>query len=101
MDSGSALNVAEIQTHFKSYANDVVPSPGSKSGETATTTCEKQLAHPGKSTEHGTADGQNIAIPFQDMDVDLPTASAQQRVTSGNRVMSHGDGGEMKSRQAG
>ena len=76
-DSGSALNVAKIQTHFKSYANVVVPSSGSKSGEIATTACGKQLTNRGKCTVHGTADGQIIAIPFQDMDVELPIASIQ------------------------
>ena len=69
MDSGSALNVAKIKTHFKPYANCVVPSSGSKSVETATTASGKQLNNLGKCTVHGTVDGQTIAIPFQDMDV--------------------------------
>ena len=92
MDNGSALNMAKIQTHFKQYAHVVVPSPGSKSGETATTACGKQLTNQGTCTVHGTADGQTIAIPFQDMDVEL---------TAGNTVMFHEDGGDMRNRQSG
>ena len=78
MDSGSALNVAKINTHFKPYTNYVVPGSGSKSGESATTACGKQLTNRGTCTVHGTADGQTIAIPFQDMDVELPIASVQK-----------------------
>ena len=50
MDSGNALSVAHIQAQFKSYANFVVTSSGSESGETATTACGKQLTHRGKCT---------------------------------------------------
>lgn len=78
-----------------------MPSSGSKSGEIAPTACEKHMTNRGKFTEHGTADGQTIAIPFQGMDVELPIASVQKSVKSGNAVMFHEDGGEMKNRQTG
>ena len=42
-----------------------------------------------------------IAIAFQDMDVELPIVSVQQCVKSGNTVMFHEYGGEMKDRQTG
>ena len=64
--------------------------------ETTTAACKTQLTNRGKCTVHGTADGQNIAIPFQDTDVELPIASVQTQICkSGNTVMSHEDGGKM------
>ena len=101
MDNGRALNVAKIKTHFKPYANCVVPSSGTKSGETATTASGKQLTNRGKCTVHGTVDGQKHRNPFQDMDVELPLASVQKCVKSGNTVMLRENGGDMKqNRQA-
>ena len=101
MDSGSAINVAKIKSHFKQYANFIVPSSGSISGETATTACGKQLVNRGKCTVHGTTDGQKNSIPFQDMDVELPIISVQKCVKSGHSVTFHEDGGEMKNRSTG
>ena len=72
-----------------------VPSSGSNSGEIATTACGQQLTNRGKCTVHGTADGQTIAIPFQDMDVELPIASIPNCVSTGNTVVIHEDGGEI------
>ena len=43
----------------------------------------------------------DIAIPFQDMDVELPIASVQKCVKSESTAMFHEDGGEMKNRQTG
>ena len=45
VDSGSAPNVAKVQTHYKEYANVVVLSSGSKPGESANTACGKQLTN--------------------------------------------------------
>ena len=59
------FNLAKIQIPVKAYATFVVPSSGSKSGETATTACGKQSTSCGKCTVHGTADKQTNAIPFQ------------------------------------
>ena len=72
MDSGSTINTAEIAAHVPAYENFIIPSLGSSTGETATTACGKELRNRGKCTVHGRADGQDIAVPFQDMAVALP-----------------------------
>ena len=98
MDSGSTINVAKIKKHFAKYADMVVPSSGSINGETATTACGKKLVNRGKCLIKGKSDGQNIAIPFQDMDVELPIVSVRKCVKSGNDVSFFEGGGELRDR---
>jgi hypothetical protein len=101
MDSGSTINVAKIKKHFPAYAHLVVPSTGSVSGETATTARGKKLVNRGKCRIRGSADGQALAIPFQDMDVELPIVSVRKCVKSGKDVNFFEGGGELKDRATG
>ena len=101
MDSGSTIDVAKIKEHFSAYSHMIVPSSGSLSGETATTACGKLLRNNGKCTIHGTLDNQNITVPFQDMDVQLPIISVRKCVKSGKDVRFFPGGGELKDRQTG
>ena len=101
MDSGSTINVAKIHKHFKQYANFVVPSKGSKTGETATTASGHKIKNRGKCMIHGVMDGHDISAPFQDMDVELPILSVQKCVRAGNDVSFTEDGGEMRNRRTG
>ena len=49
-------------------------------------------------TVHGTADGQKVAIPLLDIDVELPIASIRKCVKHADTVMSHEDGGGMENK---
>ena len=101
MDSGSTINVAKINKHFKDYADLVVPSRGSLKGETATTACGKVLRNNGKCTISGTSDSQQITVPFQDMDVELPIISVRKCVKSGKDVRFFEGGGDLRDRTSG
>ena len=101
MDSGSTINVAKMKKHFPAYADLVVPSRGSLKGETATTACGKALRNNGKCVISGTSDSQNITVPFQDMDVELPIISVRKCVKSGKDVRFFEGGGELRDRSSG
>ena len=101
MDSGSTINVAKVKKHFPAYADLVVPSSGSMSGETATTACGKRLTNRGKCRIRGKSDNQELVIPFQDMDVELPIVSVRKCVKSGKDVNFFEGGGELKDRSTG
>ena len=101
MDSGSTINVAKIKKHFPMYAGLVIPSTGSVSGETATTACGKRLVNRGKCRIKGASDNQELIIPFQDMDVELPIVSVRKCVKSGKDVSFFEGGGELKDRATG
>ena len=49
----------------------------------------------------GTADSQNITVPFQDMDVELPIISVRKCVKSGKDVRFYEGGGELRDRRTG
>ena len=101
MDSGSTVNVAKIAKHFPAYAELVIPSKGSLRGETATTACGGILVNRGKCVVHGSSDGQEVSIPFQDMDVELPIVSVRKCVKAGKDVKFYEGGGQLKDRNTG
>ena len=101
MDSGATGNTADIAAHFPDYEFFVMPSLGSSVGETATTACGAELRNRGKCTVHGRADGQEIAVPFQDMAVTLPIISVRKCVKSGKDIIFFEHGGEMRDRKTG
>ena len=101
MDSGATGNTADIAAHFPDYEFFVMPSLGSSTGETATTACGAELRNRGKCTVHGQADGQEIAVPFQDMAVTLPIISVRKCVKSGKDIILFENGGEMRDRKTG
>ena len=70
-------------------------------GETATTACGGVLVNRGKCVVSGTANGQKVSIPFQDMDVELPIVSVRKCVKSEKYVRFNEEGGEMKDRATG
>ena len=101
MDSGSTVNVAKIKKHFPAYEDLVIPSKGSLRGETATTACGGILVNRGKVVVHGSSDGQEVSIPFQDMDVELPIVSVRKCVKAGKDVRFYEGGGQLKDRKTG
>ena len=101
MDSGSTISIANVAKHFPAYSDFILPSRGSLVGETATTACGVELKNHGKCVVHGQAGDQEISIPFQHMDVELPILSARKCCKTGKRVVLEDGGGLLQDFKSG